>query len=285
MVIELSNAQASVQIAPDLGASLLSYSLRDGRQILRPTPDSTDAFQTACYLLIPWCNRIDDGITLPDGTRQRIAQTHPDHPLAIHGSGALSEWNVEAKTQESVTLSCVCDWPKPFHYRAEVQYALHGDILSVVLTVTHLGDAPLPYGIGLHPWFVRTDKTRLLAKADTWQQTDARQLPVGDATVSAANGNDFNTLQQPPNGLIDTAFSGWNGTARLQIDDDLSVTITTEPSLQHYQVYSTGADADFVCFEPVCHPINAHNTPGHPGLAVLDHGETLTIAVTLTPEY
>ena len=284
MVVQLSNSDASVRIAPELGASLLSYRLNDGRHILRPTPDATDAFRTACYLLVPWCNRIENRITLSDGRSHAIAPTHPDHALPIHGSAALSAWSVETATQEIAVLSTVCDWPAPFHYRAEVRYTLNGSTLRIDLSVTHLGKATLPYGLGLHPWFVRSRETRLQARADTWQRTDARQIPVGDEAVSNVHGNDFNRFSALPDGVIDTAFGGWDGTAILQIDEGLTVRITTDPALRHYQVYSTGADADFVCFEPVSHPVNAHNMAGHPGLALLSQGETKTTTVTLTPE-
>ena len=283
MVVRLATAEASVSIAPELGASVLVYTLRDGRQIFRPALQAADAFETACYLLVPWCNRIDGGITLPGGEWQGILPTHPKHPLPIHGSGALTAWTVEQVSQDRVQLSAICDWPEPFHYRATVQYMLTGMSLGVELSVQHLGEAPLPYGLGLHPWFVRTPDTRLLAKASHWQVADARQIPTGIKSVDAAAGTDFNTLCALPADLIDAAFGGWDGKAVLNIDDQLKVVISAEPALSHYQVYSTGENADFVCFEPVSHPVNAHNLQGCPGLKLLDQDAVMQISVVLTP--
>ena len=82
---------------------------------------------------------------------------------------------------------------------------------------------------------------------------------------------------------VDTAFGGWDGSARLQIAEDLAVAITTEPVLHHHHLYSAGEQADFVCFEPVSHPVNAHNTPGYPGLEILAKDEVMRISVGLTP--
>lgn len=283
MSVELSNAQASVHIAPNLGASVLSYSLSDGQQIFRPRLKATNAFNTACYVLTPWCNRIDGGVILPDGTRQAIAPTHSSHQLPIHGSAAHQAWKVEHASSDQVTLSMNCDWPEPFHYNASVQYSLIGAALSIVLSIRHLGKAPLPHGLGLHPWFVRTPSTQLQAAATHWQQTDERLIPVADMPVDPASHVDFKVSRLLPDGLIDTAFGGWDGVAELKISSDLTILITTKPALKHYQLYSMGRQADFVCFEPVTHPVNAHNMRGFPGLRVLSCGETTSIAVHFCP--
>jgi aldose 1-epimerase len=50
--------------------------------------------------------------------------------------------------------------------------------------------------------------------------------------------------------------------------------------LDQYVVFSPAADADFFCFEPVSHPVDAFNLPARPdayGLKVLSSGETLDI--------
>ncbi len=283
MVVELSNSDAFVQIAPELGASLLSYSLRDGRHILRPRPEATDPFQTACYLLTPWCNRMDGGFALPSGEWRAIAPNHSAHPLPIHGSAAQQAWIVESKSSAHAVLFTICDSPAPFHYCARVQYRLTDAALEISLSVQHLGEGALPYGLGLHPWFARTKASRLQATATHWQRTDARLIPIACDPVETGSDIDFNMLRGLPTGLIDTAFSGWNGQATIQISDDLSVAIRTSPTLRHYQVYSTGEHADFVCFEPVTHPINAHNMHGYPGLQVLESGEQASITVNFSP--
>lgn len=281
---ELRSGEAVVTLSPKLGASLTRYALADGREILRPSPDASDGLGCACYLLAPWCNRIAGGVTLPDGRFHPVAPTHPAHPLPIHGSAALAEWEVVAQAPSSMTLRAEIDWPAPFHYAAEVTWALTGAALSVELTVTHLGAEPLPHGLGIHPWFRRTAHTRLQANALRWQRTDARMLPVADVSLAERPDWDFGALRPLPEGLIDTAFGGWYGTARLEIEPGLALDIATEPALSQFQVYSTGTEADFVCFEPVTHPINAHNVPGHPGLALLRTGEQCRLKVTVAPD-
>ena len=46
-------------------------------------------------------------------------------------------------------------------------------------------------------------------------------------------------------------------------------------------LFSPSSAAAFFCFEPVSHPVNAHNLPGMPGLTLLAAGETLTAEMTL----
>jgi aldose 1-epimerase len=51
-------------------------------------------------------------------------------------------------------------------------------------------------------------------------------------------------------------------------------------------LYSPGAKAGFFCFEPVIHPVDAHNLPEGPkanGLTILANGETLSILLAFSP--
>lgn len=282
-MLEIRSEIAAVTITPELGASILRYGLNDGRQIFRPAIHPKDGFDCACYVLAPWCNRIDGGITGTDGRFRSVAPTHQRFPLPIHGSAALSEWEVVAQEEDRVALATTSDWPEPFHYRAEIAYALDYADLSIELSLTHLGEATLPYGLGIHPWFRRTPITMLRAAATTWQKTDERLIPVKDVPVGEKHEWDFSMLRGLPADLIDTAFGGWDGNATLLIDHGLSLRISTDPALRHYQIYSTGKDADFVCFEPVTHPVNAHNMPGFPGLGILNRDDRMTIRIAISP--
>ena len=126
-----------------------------------------------------------------------------------------------------------------FTNRAEIAYSLDYADLSIELSITHLGNDPVPYGLGIHPWFRRTPITMLRAAATTWQKTDTRLVPVEDVPVGERHEWDFSMLRGLPEDLIDTAFGGWDGNATLLIDHGLSVRISTHPALRHYQIYST----------------------------------------------
>ena len=56
--------------------------------------------------------------------------------------------------------------------------------------------------------------------------------------------------------------------------------MTASEALRQYVVFSPAGDADFFCFEPVSHPVDAFNLPGPPaahGLRVLEPGESLAV--------
>ena len=85
-----------------------------------------------------------------------------------------------------------------------------------------------------------------------------------------------------PDDLIDTCFAGWDGVARLETLN-WALEVSTDPPCGWYQIYSPGADAGFFCFEPVTHPVDAHNSVGQPGLVQLSPDESLRQSMTFSP--
>ena len=57
--------------------------------------------------------------------------------------------------------------------------------------------------------------------------------------------------------------------------------MTAGPALHTLILFSPDGAADFFCAEPVSHPVDAHNLPGQPGLAVLEPGQTMTVRMRL----
>ena len=59
-----------------------------------------------------------------------------------------------------------------------------------------------------------------------------------------------------------------------------------DPPLSTYIVYSPSDKADFFCFEPVTHPVDAHNLPGGPeanGLSILAPQEAVSATCRFRP--
>ena len=64
-------------------------------------------------------------------------------------------------------------------------------------------------------------------------------------------------------------------------------TFTASAVLSTYLVYSPSRSADFFCFEPVSHPVDAFNLPGEPtshGLVILEVGERTHAWATWTAD-
>jgi aldose 1-epimerase len=155
------------------------------------------------------------------------------------------------------------------------------------LSIVNRADEPLPFGLGFHPWMVRTTKTHLKAKAQRVVLETSDHLPSGEADVSSRPDWDFSAPRELPEGWVNSAFLGWDGRADvLWLDRRIALEVTSDPPLRVYIVYSPSAEADFFCFEPVTHRVDAHNAPGGPGangLVILEPEASLTATCRFRP--
>ena len=155
------------------------------------------------------------------------------------------------------------------------------------LWLRNLGPDPLPFGLGFHPWLVRTPKTLLQARAKRVVLEGADHLPAGEVAVASRPEWNFATPRALPAAWINNAFLDWDGRASLVWPERaLALDIAADPPLSTYIVYSPAAACGFFCFEPLSHPVDAHNLAGGPeanGLVVLAPGESLSAACLFRP--
>ena len=95
----------------------------------------------------------------------RSNRTSRASPFHCTENGWTSEWTVSGRTTELVSLAFVSDGPGSFRYSAALGYEIDATSLTMRLNVTTRADHPLPYGLGFHPWLIRTARTRLEAPA------------------------------------------------------------------------------------------------------------------------
>ena len=290
--LRISDDVAQAVIAPELGAGLAAYDLvgASGRMALfRPCHDLSRAgpFDLACNLLIPWSNRISGGGFRFNGQFHPLVPNLAGERFPIHGNGFSSRWLVERARADSAEFSLRSDGPGPFRYEARAAYSLSAGALAMQLSVRNVGRAPLPFGLGFHPWIVRGAGTQLKAKAERVVMETPDHLPAGQAPVASRPEWDFAAPRALPSGWINNAFLGWDGHARiLWPERELELRIEADPPLSTYILYSPSAEADFLCFEPVTHPVDAHNLPGGPeanGLIVLAPQEAMSAACRFRP--
>jgi aldose 1-epimerase len=290
--ISLSDGVAKVEIVPSLGAGLASYDLISHagcEPLLRPCRDLSRAtpFDLANNLLVPWSNRISGGGFAFGGRFYPLLPNHAGERMPIHGNGFYSEWEVVEASALSAFLTLNFDGPGPFRFLAAVRYSLDQGALRVELRVTNHGQEALPFGLGLHPWFPRTPGTTLRARAPVVTLEDQFHLPVGQIAVASREDWNFSTHRRLPESWINNDFSPWDGHAEIVWSDRaLRLSIEAEGALSAYILYSPASDANFFCFEPVTHLIDAHNRPGGPranGLAILDQRDDRAIACRFAP--
>lgn len=255
-----------------------------GQPVFRPSQDgATDILDTACFPLVPFANRIADGRFVFDGRTVQLTALDKFAPHALHGDGWLLPWTVENQTASRVEMSLdwpgdADGWPWPWRARQIVELADQG--LTITLSLTNTGDAVMPAGLGLHPYFHRYADSRLTLSAEGVWITDAREIPERLAPlVEIADWSNGLALADAP--FVDHAYARWAGEAVLE-GGSRRVTMTANAPARWTQVYAP-VGADFFCVEPVTHRPDAHNAAegeDH-GLVGLVPGAIRSLAMTI----
>ena len=294
-------------VVPAMGGSLAAWQLtRTGFEdfdLFRPW-DGADHIGDplriirSSYPLAPWSNRISGGGFSVGDTFHPIATNAAGMPYPIHGDSWQQPWQVSQQDAASLEMTLTSNHfnGNPHHYRATQSFKLVDGGMDQSVTITHLGDTLLPYGLGLHPWLPRNEHTTLQADVAGVWLSHPDCLPKEHTTAFPPNW-DLNAGISAAGGLIDNCFTGWNGIARVTWpDQSLQLTLQqkTNNSIKSVVTEEVSAhlaspncllvfrkvEGDHFCLEPVSHAIDAFHQAGQPGLRVLKKGESLTMAVS-----
>ena len=273
--VVLTSGDARAELAPGLGGSVLSFTV-GGRDVLRPTPEgASDVLATGCFPLVPYCNRIRDGVFAFEGESVRLEPNMGDHPPPLHGQGWRTAWTAAAVSSERAVLTlehAPDDWP--WAWRAEQTFSLRPDGLRIELSVVNTDRRPMPAGLGLHPFIPVTGATRLKAQTDGVWLVDEAPLPV--SRHAGAWGRDW-AAGAPVAGLelIDHCFTGWRGPAEVSEPGIGTTTITASAHGRWLHVFIPPRQGH-LCVEPVTHMPDPFAREGS-GIAVLAPGAALSI--------
>ena len=284
--ILLRNECLEALVLPHIGGGLAQLNWIVGQEpvpLLRPLNSkrlNPDPNELACYPMIPWCNRIGAGRFEYNNKHYQIAPNRADEPYPIHGDGWLSAWTVVTQSPTAVTLQFDKNDAGPFTYRGSLHYRLDAHTLVVTLSVENFGHETMPFGLGLHPWFIRTPKVTVQASAAGLWEANQDLLPSTQRYLTSSGA--LSPLHAAPGKTIDNSFFGWDGQAVIQWPEyNLGLQIETSPKLSHFVFYAR-LGQPFFCLEPVTHPINALNLPfGYlrDGIINLAKGESCSINV------
>jgi aldose 1-epimerase len=145
-------------------------------------------------VLVPWPNRVEDGIWKLNGVTQQLDLTEPDKHNAIHGLLRNAAYRVIEQSDGEVTLGATV-FPQhgyPFLLETSVRHELTDDGMTVTHRITNESDEPAPVAIGSHPFFqlgdVATDDLTLTVHAGTRFPVDERLNPSAEIPV---DGTDY----------------------------------------------------------------------------------------------
>jgi aldose 1-epimerase len=173
----------------------------------------------------------------------------------------------------------------PHHYAATQIVELTPDGMLQTLQLTHLGQHPLPYGMGQHPWFVNTTATRVQADVTGIWLCDSQYLPTQHTSKFDAD-KDLNLSISTKGSLINNLYDGWSGHAsidyplyglKLLLHAELNVCGANKPCF--LMVYRP-ENSEVFCLEPVSHTVDAFHQPEQAGLHWLSHNENMSLTLT-----
>jgi aldose 1-epimerase len=270
-----------VQVA----AGLREFSINGVALATGYAEDATPPF--ACgIVLMPWPNRIEDGIWTLDGVEQQLDLTEPARHNAIHGLLRFTGYDEVERSEAAVTLAATV-FPQhgyPFLLDTTVRYELVEDELSVTHTVTNRSNAKAPVAIGAHPFLtigdVAPEELVLTVHASTRFDVDDRlnliaEIPV-DGDYDLRDGRRASELN------LDTAFGGvetFDGVvASLRAPDGREVQLVQDENHPYVQVFTTRefpGTSLAIAIEPMTAPPNAFNS----GQSVkwVEPGQTWTV--------
>ena len=280
-LIELRRGPFRLTLCPALGGAITAFR-RGGLDVMRP---AGPAFQgtgepraASSFPLVPFSGRVADARFTFRGRTCRLSRNFPPEPHAIHGHGWQNPWRVGHANGEFAELDFAHEVRgTPLRYRARQTFRLVEDGLVARIGVTNAGTGPMPAGIGMHPYFVRTPGATLRTEVEHVWLADARNIPERRAPVPAEW--DFTGAPRIASLRLDNGFGGWSGGATIHWPESgLTLAIEADPVFRHLVVYVPPGQ-DFFCVEPVSNANDGFNLFDRgvegTGVRVLEPGESL----------
>ena len=282
--LTLRNADLVCDLKPELGGCIAGLWL-GGIPVLRSTHahDLHSVRQAASYPLVPFSNRVSQATLQWQGTDHPLVKNWAPDPHAIHGVGWERPWAVLDANDTFALLSYEhkADASWPFDFDSSQAFKLEAHALELSLSITNQSGAPVPVGLGLHPFFIKRPDSHLQFDATGRWEMGSDKLPTHRAPSTGLDSA-CATLD------VDHCFDGWGGTVQLR-DSVLNMRVVS--SLSRLVVYST-PDSDSIAIEPVSHVNDAVNRMAQTGasaqelgVCILQPGQTFSCAMRIEVEH
>lgn len=294
-MVTLGAGASELAVAPAIGGAIAWYRTAAGARAIdwmRPATSAAiaagDSGAMSCFPLVPFSNRIRDGRFRFAGRTVRLPLNVPGQRHTEHGHGWQARWQVVSHAENTLSLEyrhAADAWPFP--YMARQVFRLDENRLTVEIEARNLGDAPMPIGLGLHPYFPRAAATRLMAGVARMWDTDGEVMPT--ALIDPPADRRLERGVRVDAAAMDNAFTGWSRRATIEWPESQArLTMTAEGPLSFLVVYTPPGEAYF-CAEPVSHCTDAFNLADQgrddTGMIVLRPHESVTAAVHFETEF
>lgn len=271
-ILSDSYAQTELEVVPERGGIITKWRIQ-GQELLYLDSDRFThpelSVRGGIPILFPICGN------LPDNTYTYKGQ---QYTLKQHGFARDLPWQVtEQATDDCASLTLSLDSNDetkavyPFDFALSFSYRLWGNSLVIYQNFTNHSTEPMPFSIGLHPYFAVQDKASLQFHIPASEFQDQKTK-----TTHPFSGEfDLNSDE------IDAAFRQLSSDSATVSDVSRQLQLNMEWNNAYYGtlVFWTLKGKDFYCIEPWSAPRNALNTGED--LVMLPPGETLRTWVSM----
>ena len=282
-------------VVVEVGGGLREYTL-NGRHVLDGYGVDEMSSSGRGQVLIPWPNRIQDGLYSFDGQEHQLPLDDVAEQDAIHGLVRWGSWLAGDRAENRVVMEHALH-PQPgypFSLSLSVEYLLSDEGLLVRTTATNRGPRPCPYGSGNHPYLTvetSVDSLMLRVPAHTLLRSDERGIPIGSATVQGTE-YDFRRPRAIGATKLDNAFTDLDrdedGRARVELWDPERanrLALWVDETYSYLMLFTGDALPDVnrrsLAVEPMTCPPNAFRSGE--GVIRLEPGESLTSSWGIDP--
>jgi galactose mutarotase-like enzyme len=260
---------ATVAIAPARGALVTRFRTGgQGREVLyldeATLLDASKNVRGGIPLLFPSPGKLADGRYTRDGSTGALKQ---------HGFARDLPWAVSDLGPSSVTLSLrssdATRAAYPWDFTATLRASLADGALRLAFRVANDGPRPIPFGFGIHPYFLVDDKA-----GATISTAATRAFDNVSGAVVPFHGFSLGS------GETDLHLLDHGGTSSTLTADGHALTVRGSEELRRWVVW-TLPGKPFVCVEPWTSPGDALNSGE--GLVVLEPGAARELWVSIEP--
>lgn len=290
--VVLSVGSLRLELLPSLGGSVGSFQHVSAAGVLDLMrrwrgggSGEAHSVQSAMFPMVPFANRIAGNRFRFHGRSYSCRALFAGEPLAMHGSGWVSAWEVSEHSAKRAKLR-LADPAElgPHAYEAEQVFDLDESTLRVGLMVRNTGPIAMPFGMGLHPWWSRSPSATIEFSAKRFWLEGPGHLAT--EAIGVPPELNFREAKTVPRTWRDNCYSDWDGRATLRFPQHgFVLRIDASAVFKHLMLYCDPTRDDF-CVEPQTHAAGAFDRLGEPAnddsLVVLEPGEALTGTVAFT---
>ena len=286
--LALGRGDLQLDLLPRLGGAVAAYrrATPGGTQALfrESTADADDVLQTACFPLVPYCNRIRDGRFRFGDREVRLTPNLPPQKHPLHGQGWRNPWTVTGAGPDWAELVYrhePDEWP--WAYEASQRFTLDHAGLEIQLGCRNLASEPMPCGLGLHPFFDAPAGTMLDTRVAGVWTVDEEIMPV---RLEPPVGRYALENRSIAGASLDNGYEGWSGKAILRWPGAAAGLRISSADAARFQVYAP-AGQPVLCAEPVTNANDALRRPeaawAEAGIVVLGPGEVASMTARFDP--